>query len=378
MRKPHILKRLSIKEQNWIDLVNRAEKFFGLTALGSFCLLSAISFLNYEIPLVLWLSFAFGLLICFFIYSAKKHLFIWMAGRILEAFLTLFILASITFALLRLLPGGPFDREKALPPEIKANIEAKYSLDKPLYQQYGLYLKGLMSGYLGESYKYTDRNITDILKDSLPVSIQLGLYALILAFALGIPLGVFSARRAGRFADRAAMALGISGVSLPSFVIAPVFILLFAFHFNWLEAALWEGTSFYILPAVVLGIRPASVIARLTRSSILDVSACDYARTARAKGLSEAKIFYKHILRNAFLPVLTFSAPLIAGILTGSFVIEKIFAIPGMGQHFVNSVLNRDYPLIMGALFVYGFLLILSNMIADLLYAYFDPRIKVS
>ena len=359
-------------------IADRIEKTFGLFSILSFLLLTGISFFHYEMPFVLWLIFFLSLLICFFTYIVRKHLFLYVLGRILEAFVTLFVVATITFALLRLLPGGPFDQEKTLPPEIKVNIEAKYHLDKPLYWQYGHYLKGLFRGYLGESYKYTDRNISDILKDSLPISIQLGIYALILAFALGIPLGIFAAQRVNSLYDRGAMVFSISGVSLPSFVIAPIFILLFAFQLGWLEAALWEGTLFYILPAVVLGLRPASVIARLTRSSVLDVISSDYVRTARAKGLNEKTVFYKHILKNSFLPVLTFSAPLIAGILTGSFIIEKIFAIPGLGQHFVNSVTNRDYPLILGTLLIYSSLLILSNMIVDLLYAYFDPRIKVS
>ena len=354
------------------------EKAFGTLALGSFVLLVLLSFFYYEIPRWLWIVFFASTLACFFAYVARRRLFLYVLGRVLEALITLFVVASITFVLLRLLPGGPFDQEKSLPPEVQANISAKYHLDKPLYWQYGHYLKGLLRGYLGESYKYTDRNISDILKDSLPVSIQLGLYALILAFALGIPLGVFSAQRVNRPPDRIAMILSISGVSLPSFVIAPLFILFFAFQLGWLEAALWEGTLFYILPAVVLGIRPAGVIARLTRSSVLDVIKSDYVRTARAKGLDETSLFYKHILKNAFLPVLTFSAPLTAGILTGSFIIEKIFAIPGLGQHFVTSVSNRDYPLILGSLLVYSFLLILFNMIVDLLYASFDPRIKIS
>ena len=366
----------NIKENTPIR--DKIEKTFGILSIVFFLLLTGISFFHYEIPLLLWLSFFISLSTCFFTYIAKQKLFLYLIGRILEAAMTLFVVATITFILLRLLPGGPFDQEKTLPPEIKANIEAKYHLDKPLYWQYGYYIKGLFRGYLGESYKYTDRNISDILKDSLPVSIQLGIYALLLAFVLGIPLGVFAAQRANTLSDRSAMIFSISGVSLPSFVIAPIFILLFAFHLGWLEAALWEGTLFYILPAIVLGLRPASVIARLTRSSILDVVQSDYVRTARAKGLDETTLFYKHILKNAFLPVLTFSAPLIAGILTGSFIIEKIFAIPGLGQHFVTSVTNRDYPLILGALLVYSSLLILSNLIVDLLYTYFDPRIKVS
>ncbi len=371
-------KLLNSKYKEKISLIDLTEKSFGILSIISFILLTGISFLNYELPLYLWIIFSLSLFICFFAYIARKHLFLYVTGRMFEAFITLFIVATITFVLLRLLPGGPFDQEKTLSPEIKANIEAKYHLDKPLYWQYAHYLKGLFRGYLGESYKYTDRTISDILKDSLPISIQLGIYALILAFVLGIPLGVFAAQRANSLYDRSAMIFSISGVSLPTFVIAPVFILIFAFYLGWLESALWEGTLFYILPTVVLGLRPASVIARLTRSSVLDVIASDYVRTARAKGLDETKIFYKHILKNAFLPVLTFSAPLIAGILTGSFVIEKIFAIPGLGQHFVNSVTNRDYPLILGTLLVYSFLLILSNMLVDLLYAYFDPRIKVS
>jgi len=367
-----------IKNLDFKNLSTRLEKFFGLVTLISFFLLAGISFFYYEIPSFLWWIFFLSTSICFFIYIARKHLFLYVSGRILEALITLFVIASISFVLLRVLPGGPFDQEKNLPPEIQANIYAKYHLDKPLYWQYIYYLKGLTRLYLGESYKYTDRNISEILKDTLPISVQLGIYALILAFALGIPLGVFAAQKANSWYDRITMILSISGVSLPSFVIAPILILYFAFYLGWLEVALWEGPLFYILPAVVLGLRPASVIARLTRSSILDVAGSDYIRTAKAKGLSKTTIFYKHILKNSFLPVLTFSAPLIAGILTGSFIIEKIFAIPGLGQHFVNSVTNRDYPLILGSLLVYSSLLILSNMIVDLLYAYFDPRIKVS
>ncbi len=361
-----------------LSFFNPPEKFFGIFTSSLFFLLVGISFFHYEIPWLLWLTFFISTFFCFVLYIVRKGLVFYVLGRIFEALITLFAVATITFALLRLLPGGPFDQEKTLPPEIKANIESKYHLDKPLYWQYGHYIKGLLRGWLGESYKYTDRNVSDILKDSLPISIQLGIYALILAFALGIPIGVFSAQRANTISDRTAMILSISGVSLPSFVIAPIFILFFAFKMGWLEAALWDGTLFYILPAVVLGLRPAGVIARLTRSSVLDILGSDYVRTARAKGLSETRVFYKHILKNAFLPVLTFSAPLIAGILTGSFIIEKIFAIPGIGQHFVTSVANRDYPLVLGALLVYSFLLILSNMIVDLLYVYFDPRIKIS
>ena len=287
------------KQDNFLT-VSFLERVFGVLSLVSFFMLTVLSFLFYQIPFVLWLGFFISLIACFFIYIARKRLFLYVIGRIFEAFITLFIVASITFVLLRLLPGGPFDQEKTLPPEIQANISAKYHLDKPLYWQYTHYLKGLFRGYLGESYKYTDRNISDILKDSLPVSIQLGIYALILAFLLGIPLGVFAAQKQDSWMDRTAMVFSISGVSLPSFVIAPIFILIFAFYLKWLEPALWEGTLFYILPAVVLGLRPASVIARLTRSSVLDVISSDFVRTARAKGLDERKVFYKHIFKKRF------------------------------------------------------------------------------
>ncbi len=298
--------------------------------------------------------------------------------RILGAIFTLFIIATVTFVLLRTLPGGPFDQEKVLPPEIKANIEAKYHLDKPLLYQYAYYLGGLVKGDFGESYKYLGRNIFDIIAETLPISIQLGIYALILAYLIGIPFGVLAASRQNTWADRMLMVGAISGVSLPSFLVAPLFILFFCFYLNWFEAALWEGPSYYVLPLVVLGTRPICFIARLTRASVLEVIQSDYVRTAKAKGLHHWAVLYKHILKNSFLPVLTFSGPLIAGILTGSFIVEHIFAVPGMAKHLINSVTNRDYPLILGATLIYSTILIFANLLVDLLYSYFDPRIRLS
>ena len=361
-----------------LSFLKLGEKIFGFLSVYSFLSLTFLSFLNYKLPSFLFFTLFFSLLFCFLSYTLRKSLFLYLLGRLFEAGVALLLAASITFFLLKALPGGPFDQEKKLAPEIKLNIEKKYHLDKPTYWQYFYYLKGLFRGYLGESYKYQDRNVSEILKDSLPISIQLGIYALLLAFLIGVPVGVFSARRVNQFSDRFAMALSISGISTPSFVAAPIFILIFVFYLPFFEAALWEGPLFYTLPALVLGIRPASVIARLTRASVLDVRSSQYVQTARAKGLPENVVFYKHILKNAFLPVLTFSGPLVAAILTGSFVIEKIFAIPGMGLHFISSVSNRDYPLILAVTLVYSFLLILCNLIVDLLYSYFDPRIKVS
>ena len=288
------------------------------------------------------------------------------------------VMASLTFLLLRLLPGGPFDADRNLPPEVEKNLLAKYNLSAPLYKQYFIFMKNLAQGQLGESYKYLDQNVSDILKKSLPVSVQLGLYSLIFAYLFGIPLGVFAAARRSSVWDKTTMILAISGIALPSFLTAPLVILFFNFRLGWFEAALWEGPSYYVLPVLVLGVRPVSVIARLTRASMLDTLHSDYIRTARAKGLSSHVIFYKHILKNAFIPVLTFSGPLIAALLTGAFVIEQIFAIPGMSRHLVSSVINRDYPLVLGTTLVYCVILIFSNLVVDLLYSYFDPRIRLS
>lgn len=349
-----------------------------VSVLASWFLTLMLSFLNYEISLWLWIVNFGGLLSFFVYYAIKRRLILYVFKRILGALFTLFIIATVTFLLLRTLPGGPFDEEKTLPPEIKANIEARYHLDRSLLYQYGYYLRGLLKGDLGESYKYIGRNISSIMAETLPISIQLGIYALILSYLIGIPFGVLAAARHNTILDRSLMVGAISGVSLPSFLVAPLLILFFCFYLDWFEAALWEGPSYYILPILVLGTRPISFIARLTRASVLEVIRSDYVRTARAKGLHHLVVLYKHVLKNSFLPVLTFSGPLIAGILTGSFIVEHIFAIPGMAKHLVNSVTNRDYPLILGVTLIYSVVLIVSNLVVDLLYTYFDPRIRLS
>jgi len=349
-----------------------------LCVSGCALLTLSLGFLNYEVPPWLWLLDVGGLLAVFSYYTLKKGMLFYVLKRTFEAVLTLFVIATVTFVLLRTLPGGPFDQEKTLPPEIKANIEAKYHLDRSLLYQYTYYLSGLVKGDLGESYKYIGRNISSIIGETLPVSIQLGVYALILAYLIGVPFGVLAASRHNTWMDRLLMVGAISGVSLPSFLVAPLLILFFCFYLDWFEAALWEGPSYYILPLLVLGTRPVSVIARLTRASVLEAVQSDYVRTAKAKGLHHWKVLYKHVLKNSFLPVLTFSGPLIAGILTGSFIVEHIFAIPGMAGHLVNSVTNRDYPLILGTTLIYSIVLIFSNLIVDLLYSHFDPRIRLS
>ncbi len=352
--------------------------FTALTLILSLLSVVVLSFLNYKIPLFLTV-FTFTLLAVIFVfYISHKNLISYALKRCVGVVALLFIISSLVFILLRTLPGGPFDEERALPPEIEKNIREKYSLDAPLHEQYWMYMKKLVQGDMGASFKYLERNVSDILGDSMPVSVQLGLYALILSYLLGIPLGVLSAVKHNTLWDRLAMITAISGIALPSFLVAPLAILFFGFYLGWFEVALWEGPAYYTLPILVLGTRPASVIARLTRSSVLEVLNSDYVRTAKAKGLHPFVVLYKHVLKNSFLPVLTFSGPLIAGLLTGSFIIEQIFAIPGMGKHLILSVTNRDYPLVLGATLVYCLILVVANFIVDLFYSYFDPRIRLS
>lgn len=350
----------------------------GLSLLGLFTILITLTFFNVGLPASAW-WILFGLFIVSLIYyTLSQGLVVYVVKRCLEALFVIWVIASATFLLLRIVPGGPFDSEKALPAEIKANIEAKYNLNAPLSEQYVQYMLKLLRGDLGESYKYIGRDVGEIVRETLPISVELGIYSLLLSFAIGIPAGVYAASKHTQWQDSATMITAISGVSLPSFLVAPILIMIFCFWLAWLEPALWEGPLYYILPTVVLGTRSAAIIARLTRSSVLEVIRSDYIRTARSKGLSERTILYKHVLKNSLIPVLTFAGPLAAGILSGSFVVEQIFAIPGMGKHLVLSVSNRDYPLILATTLVFSVMLVFANLIVDILYAYFDPRIKLS
>ena len=307
----------------------------------------------------------------------------YVIGRLLEAVLVIWVVATLTFAMLRFLPGGPFDKERALDPRVKATIEAHYGLDRPVMVQYFRYLGGVVRGDFGESYKYIGRPVSSIIRETLPVSFQLGFYSILLAFLIGVPLGVIAASRHNSWKDNWLMILAISGVALPSFVVGPVLVMIFCFGQpfpfmqGWLPPALWESPIYFILPVFTLGIRPAAIIARMTRSSMLEVLGADFIRTGKAKGVSNTVLLYKHVLRNALLPVLTISGPLIAGILSGSFVVEVVFAIPGLGKHLVQSVTNRDYPLILGLTLVFSVMLVGANLVVDLLYSVVDPRIRL-
>jgi oligopeptide transport system permease protein len=302
----------------------------------------------------------------------------YVALRLLQGAGVLLVVATLTFALLRTLPGGPFDRDKALPPEILRNIEARYHLDESLPRQYARYLGGLLQGDLGPSYKYVGRDVGAILAEALPVSFVLGGIALLIAGVVGVGIGLLAGARSGSWLDRIVMALSLVGVSLPGFVLGAILVLGVGLGLGWLPAALWESPWHVVLPALTLAALPTAYLAQLTRTSVLEVVERDFVRTARAKGVPEWRVQVHHVLRNALLAVATYFGPLLAMLLTGSFVVEVIFAIPGMGRFFVTAVSNRDYPLVLGVTLVYAALVVLSNLGVDLLYAWLDPRIRVA
>lgn len=290
---------------------------------------------------------------------------------------SLFVVATITFILMHIIPGDPFTDEKAIPEEIMQALNHHYGLDQPLYVQYGKYLKGIVTGDLGPSFKYEGRTVNDIIRSGFPVSLILGCEALLLALSMGILLGSFAALKKGRWQDHVLMIIGVLGISVPSFILATFLQYLFAMKLDLLPVARWGSFAQSILPACGLAALPTAFIARLTRSHMIEVLEQDYILTARAKGLTPYQILWRHALRNSLLPVMTYLGPLTATILTGSFIIEKIFGIPGLGQWFVLSVSNRDYTVIMGTTLFYSAFLILSIFFVDLLYTWIDPRIRL-
>ena len=293
--------------------------------------------------------------------------------RIFNAFIVLWIVITITFFLMHAIPGGPFTAEKSLPPYVLYSIEERYKLNDPLYKQYGDYLCNLVQGDLGPSFKYPGRSVNDIIKDGFPVSFKLGIEAII----IGIPAGILAGVKKDKWQDRAVNFFTTLGVAVPSFVVAALLIYVLSTKLHLLPAAMWNGWRYEIMPALALSGMPMSFIARLTRSSMLDILSQDYIKTARAKGLSWSKVLIKHALPNSLIPVVTYLGPMTASILTGSFVIETIFAIPGLGQYFVTSIYNRDYTVILGVTIFYSVIVIVLNMVVDLLYPLLDPRIKI-
>ncbi len=296
--------------------------------------------------------------------------------RLITGGLVLFFVVSLTFFLIRFLPGGPFDAEKDLPPKIMENLEKKYQFNEPLWKQYIIYIDNLAHGDFGPSYKYVDRSANEIIADTFPVSLQLGITALLISLVFGISLGVLSSLSPRSFTDFLTAFISISLVSVPNFVVGAILIYFFSVRLGWFPAALWGRPEHYILPSFTLAAGSTAYIARLVRSSMIEASRELYVRTAMAKGLSRIKIIYKHILRNALIPVVTVLGPIFAYLITGSFVVEHIFAIPGMGRFFVFAVSNRDYSVVLAITIVYTIILVLANLIVDILYTRLDPRIS--
>ncbi len=298
--------------------------------------------------------------------------------RRLAGFLpVLFIIVSLSFFMMRLAPGGPFDQERALPDQVRANIEARYHLDEPLWRQYLRYLGEVARGDLGPSFRYPDRSVNELLALGFPVSLTLGLCALGVALALGGTAGILSGLRRNAFVDYLTMTFALAGVSVPNFVLGPILMLVFALGLGWLPVAGWGTWRHLILPSVTLGTFYAAYVARLTRAGMLEVIGQDFIRTARAKGLREATVVLRHALPGAILPVVTYLGPASAAILTGSVVVETIFSIPGIGRYFVGGALNRDYTMVLGTVVFYSMLLLVFNLVVDVLYAYLDPRVQV-
>lgn len=304
-------------------------------------------------------------------------MFKYIIKRLLASIITLWAVITITFILMFKIPGGPFDGEKVLPPQIKANLEEKFGLNKPLYKQYEIYMGNLLKGDLGPSIKYEGRTVNDIIGYSFGASAKLGTVAVVITLLLGIYMGVSAALHQGKWQDNLCMIIATLGVTIPSFVLATLLVLLFAVKLGWLPAIGFDGPRYYILPAIALAGYSMAFIARLTRSRLLDVIRQDYIRTATAKGLSKNVVIYKHALRNCLIPIITYLGPLIAGVLTGSFVVESIFGIPGLGREFVTCIYNRDYTVILGVTVFYSAFLILCNLVVDILYVIIDPRIQL-
>jgi oligopeptide transport system permease protein len=302
----------------------------------------------------------------------------YFARRLGAAIPTLFVIVTLSFFLTRLAPGGPFDQERTLPPEIMANLDSAYGFDRPLWVQYGRYLRGLAHGDFGPSFRYKDFTVTELIRQGLPVTLEIGSLALLLALALGIPIGTFAALHRNAAADYVTVALAVTGIAIPSFVVLPLLALCFGIYLRWLPVAGWEPHSpaHLVLPVVALTLPPLAYIARLTRGGMLEVLTSNYLRTAVAKGLPRSTVLLRHALRPALVPVAGYLAPAVASIMTGSLVVESIAGLPGVGRYLVQGALNRDYTLVLGMVILYSAVLIAMGLVVDLLYAWLDPRVR--
>ncbi|ACJ00724.1 oligopeptide ABC transporter permease OppB [Rhodospirillum centenum] len=298
--------------------------------------------------------------------------------RLLEAIPTLLVIVALAFFLMHAAPGGPFDGERVLPPEIEANLKAAYNLDKPIWQQFLIYLGNALQGDFGPSFTYKDFTVSELIGTGFPVSLRLGLSAIFLAVAIGCTLGVLAAMRQNSRTDYAVMGVAMAGITIPNFVMAPLLTLVFGIYLGWLPVAGWGDGSIQnmVLPVIALALPQIAIISRLTRGGMIEVLRSNFVRTAHAKGLPERLIIWRHTLRAALLPVVSYLGPAIAGLVTGSVVIEQIFQLPGIGRYFVQGAINRDYTLVMGTVITYGSLIVLMNLIVDLVYGLLDPRVR--
>jgi oligopeptide transport system permease protein len=307
-------------------------------------------------------------------------MFRFIGRRLLVAIPTLFLVVTLAFFMMRAAPGGPFDTDRKLSPEIEANVLAKYGMNKPLGAQYLDYLAGVAHGDLGPSLKYKDKSVIEILRENYLVSLKLGVSAILLAALIGVSLGVLAALRQNQAVDYGVMTVAILGVCIPTFVTAPLLVLAFASKLGWLPGAGWDNGALVnmVMPVTVLALPQIAIISRLTRAGMIEVLHSNYVRTARAKGLPEHRIVTRHALRAAILPLVSYLGPACAGLITGSLVVEKIFNLPGLGKFFVLSALQRDYTVVMGMVIFYAALILVLNLIADLAYAALDPRVRLA
>lgn len=300
----------------------------------------------------------------------------YIGKRLITSLITIWAVVTIVFFLVRIMPGGPFDGEKTTP-EMKALLNEKYGLDKPVGEQYKIYMTNLLKGDFGKSMKYKGRDVLTTIKKSFPNSAKVGTVSIVFSVAVGVSLGIVAALKAGRWPDHVCMILATLGITIPSFVLGTFLIFMFTVNLRLLPATGLSNPKNYIMPVLALSGSSMAFITRLTRSKLIDVLKSDYIRTAKAKGLSGKSVIFKHALRNSLIPVVTYLGPLVAGVLTGSFVVEKIFAIPGLGNEFTLSITNRDYTSLLGVTAFYCTLIVICNLLVDIVYVLIDPRIKL-
>jgi oligopeptide transport system permease protein len=300
----------------------------------------------------------------------------YILGRLLWILPVLFVVSGLTFILMHAVPGGPWAREKAVPAATVIRLNQKYGLDEPIYVQYITWATNLVQGNLGPSYKYQDRNVNDIVSDGIWTTVQLGLMAFVLAVVVGIPLGIIAALGHNKWPDYLSTGISIIGIAMPSFVLALMLVIFFGVSLRWFPTGGWKGPETWVLPTVALAGFPIAVIARYTRASMLEVTRKDYIRTAQSKGLAGGAVISRHMIRNALIPVVTILGPTLAFLVTGSFIIESIFGIPGVGRYYITAISQKDYGVLMAMTLLYAFAVAFLNLVVDVLYAYIDPRIR--